>query len=386
MQINNVTANTLQSNQISLQKKVNFKQNASLLANSLKDTKLINDSNLELTSRVLDKIGVKDIEYVIPKIQEATNKIFLKCKMFVYNMTLGKISDDLITGLVSKEYNNGKNELFAMRAEFVETNKAKKLQLSYMPVVQMGLESNSEIRPKNLKDITGNISRKTDIQEKVNEWQKTSESFSSSKILGGLLSSRETSSSDISPASISAQTLNNINIGIQLSNSDVKKNVTYSVDKTSNELSKTGASIGQYTIAKPKHSTWDMVMGPYGLIETPKAINITEEGIDPCSILCIIEAPLNGNRKDELWGVYPSVNSIRVTEVEKLLTSGFVKTPNQLKNLISILSRELNGETFAYRSGGANKAIFRAQYQIDNIRNLIEVARNLLRASEESIL
>lgn len=109
MQINNVTSNICQPNQISTQNKVNFKQNLPLLANSIKETKLINDSNLQLTSRVLEKIGVKDIEYVIPKVQETTSRLFLKCKDFIYNMTLGKISDDLITGIVSKEYNNGKN-------------------------------------------------------------------------------------------------------------------------------------------------------------------------------------------------------------------------------------------------------------------------------------
>ena len=212
-----------------------------------------------------------------------------------------------------------------MRAEFVETNKSKKLLFSYMHIVQMGLDSDSEIRPKNIKDLTCRISGKTDDQEEVTEWQKTFESFCSSKILGGLLGSSESSFSIFSPASINRTTLDNINIGIQIANPDAKKNTTYSIDKASNELTKTGASIGQYTIAKPKHSTWDMVMGPYGLIETPKAINITEEGIDSCSILCIIEAPLKDNRKDELWGVSASPNSIRVTEVEKLLTSGFVK-------------------------------------------------------------
>ena len=320
----------------------------------LSDVKLFDNSHLEMVSRIFQKIGVNDIEYITPKADDTVSRLFVKCKNFVYNMTLGKVSDDVMTGFVSKEYNNGHNELFMLRGEFLETNKSKKLQLSFMPIVQTGLEDSSKVKPKHLKEITGDITSESVGQEAVAAWAKTGESYSSFDILGGLLGSGGSRSVSYSPALINKESLGRINMGIQLSNSDIRKNVTFSIDKETGFMSESGAVIGKNSpkIAK-EHSGWDIVAGPYGDIETPKHINITEEGIDPNSIKSIIVAPLID--ENIYWEKFARTQSHISNEDISGVMDKPIKEADDLRGLISVLTRELNGETLNwYKIGKTN--------------------------------
>lgn len=349
------------------------------ISKAISDVKLLDKKNIEITSRVLQKLGVKDIEYLSQKAGDTVNRLFIKCKNFVYNMTLGKISDDIITGFVSKEYDNGQNELFMLRGEFLETNKSQKLQLSFMSVVQIGLDDNSKIIPKQLKEFSGNMANEFNRQDTMSGYRKTGESYSEFNILKGLLGDGISENVTFSPSVIDTKALNTIDIKIQLANSDIRRNVTFSIDKETGIMSETGVAIGKNISKKIKrqHDNWDIVTGPYGDIETPKNINITEEGIDEKSVDSIIRAPL-----DAYLCTLTTPNHITVNEFAAI-TDGPIKDADRLNKLISIATRLLNNNTI--QVPGVYHKYSRPDWRFNkkvDLENLVEVARNLLYSAE----
>ena len=119
------------------------------------------------------------------------------------------------------------------------------------------------------------------------------------------------------------------------------------------------------------------------MFEVPKEINLTPEGLAPSTVKGIIFGSLNEEvtylRSNDIKGVVTIKDSMISPVLDKAISK-----EEDLKNLIDVLTRELNGcpyECTTYYNELVVKDMIPSCAK--NVSNLIEVAQEMLKAERE---
>lgn len=188
----------------------------------IKDISFFKNNNKDAIAKFATALGLSNIEYIN---KNGTNIFFAEGPNCSYHLNLKKNADDNDTfiGIVNKALNDGKSEIYLLKAEMFSTNKSDKLILSKMRVVQDGLDENSPIYKKYIKETSttgGRTSSTThDLKAKsINPWFQL---FVTQKFYDGKLSSK---------------TVDEIDELVTESNSDGKVIKIVSIDKASGKI------------------------------------------------------------------------------------------------------------------------------------------------------
>ena len=186
-----------------------------------------------------------------------------------------------------------------------------------------------------------------------------------------------------SPAAMSHDTINKINVNMLQSNSDVRKTTTFAMNKTNGTLTQTGSDIGLYSSATKKHADWDFVKGPHGnVFEVPKFVNISENGIKGDLIIDIMHHNANQTLKTTFTADDSRYNGNGVIHKNNFKLPEYVKSEEELSKSLEMLMKFRNGTPIP--TIGVNDS-FTHYGRINNyeeVDQLIEVVREMLKAEK----
>lgn len=167
-------------------------------------------------------LGLSDIEYIN---KNGTNIFFIKGNGYSYNLNLKKMNDDKDTfiGIANKVLSDGKSEIYLIKGEMFSTNKSDKLILSKMRVVQDGLDENSPVYKKYIKETATTGGRKTETSHELSGKSRMPwfQLFVTQKFYSGKLNSK---------------TVTEIDELVTESNSDGKTIKILSIDKNTGKI------------------------------------------------------------------------------------------------------------------------------------------------------
>ena len=245
----------------------------------LKNIPLFKDIDTTMLGRFLDKLKlIPNVEY---RTKGDKTNLFLKGKNFVYNMILTAAGVGGFSGVVSKQFNDGKDEIYIMQAEMYDTNKSDKLDINYMQVVQNGVNDNSPIVKKNIvnENIHGTESSKSVVSGHTITNEATQSAFF------GLLKNHIENTYFI-PDDINTKT--NFDIMKYLSFADGKRTATLTHSKVNDEINMSGAKLASVTHAANDSEIREYIKKGYRLVDGPNNSNIyvpdnlyvDEDGLD----------------------------------------------------------------------------------------------------------
>ena len=117
--------------------------------------------------------GFENLE--VANISEDINQLFMTKEGKDVEVKFTKTDDRTFAGMISVS-DGSESKLYIFKAEYIETNKSKKLKLSKMRVVQDGVDDDSEVHKKFLKE--------TVETQRTKETHSESEDYDSSLGLG----------------------------------------------------------------------------------------------------------------------------------------------------------------------------------------------------------
>lgn len=204
-------------------------KNVTSLYKDLKNVDLFDNNNKTAIAKFINALGLSDLEYINKK---EANILFFNGSDYSYKLNVIKPEDDddTIIGIADKVADDGKSEIYLIKAEMFSTNKSDKLILSKIRVVQDGLDDDAPVKNKAITETrktgTNKTSNTYNLGGKVRTpWLRNLFSLNHHQFYDGEMSSNA---------------VNEINEIVTEENSDLKTIKIVSIDKRTGKVTVQG--------------------------------------------------------------------------------------------------------------------------------------------------
>ncbi|DAA82348.1 TPA: hypothetical protein CPT90_08845 [Candidatus Gastranaerophilales bacterium HUM_3] len=207
-----------------------------ITAEDISNIALFKELDKTMLQKLIPATGICNVEYA--QKQNGIYNLFFDKDGFAYDINIKKVNNNngnAYAGIAQKLMPDGESEIYIFKTEFLSTNKSDKLRVSHMRVVQDGLEENTPVQKKVLKETHKTGSNTTITSGNINGTKRLN-------MLAPLIPNIFSPGSNYN-GEISSKAINKINEIISEMNAEGKVVTVYSCPKNSNRVEKNGKPV-----------------------------------------------------------------------------------------------------------------------------------------------